>query len=178
MGIIVVEGIDRVGKTTLVNRIKDWFEFDPYMKFEVFKHNESHFSYDKMDSANETDKMLQLIEMVELCNGNIIFDRFHLSEFVYGLCGRNYSFREAYLNRNLIDDALCRVGAVLVYVEPTSLTWSSSKHGADLSMHDELMRASFDDSDMKKTTTDFNEIQDDEQCNKLIEVIRDLLMEV
>ena len=178
MNIIVVEGIDRVGKTTLVNRVASWFENDPYIKFNVFKHNESYFSYDKMDSANETDKMLQLIEMIELCNGNIIFDRFHLSEFAYGVCNRGYSFKEAYLNRNLVDDMLCRVGAVLVYVKPTSVTWSSSMHGGDLAMHDALMQASFEDSDMKKISTDFNEIQDDARCDLLVSSIRDLLTEV
>lgn len=178
MSIIVVEGIDRVGKTTLVNRIVNWFETDPYIKFNVFKHKESYFPYEKMDSHNEADKMLQLIEMVELCNGNVIFDRFHLSEFVYGICNRNYSFKTAYLNRSIVDDMLCRAGAVLAYVKPTSVVQSSVWHGSDLTMHDKLMQASFCDSDMKKIETDFDEIQDDERCNEVIETIRDLLTEV
>lgn len=178
MAIIVVEGIDRVGKTTLVNRIKDYFEYDPYLKFDIFKHDESLFSYDKMDNDNETDKMVQLIEMVDICGGNIIFDRFHLSEFVYGVCERNYSFRDAYMNRILVDDMLCRVGAVLVYVAPTSVVWSSSKHGSDLNMHDKLMRASFEDSGMKKIMTSFDKFRDDTSCERLIYEIRDALTEV
>lgn len=178
MNIIVVEGIDRVGKTTLVNRLCDWYDYDPYMKFNVFKHAESHFPYDKMDSDNETDKMLQLIDMVKTCDGNVIFDRFHLSEFVYGICNRDYKFSTAYMNRGVIDNALVERGAVLLYVVPTSVTWSSNQHGSDLYMHNELMQASFEDSGMKKLATGFAEIEDDKRFDALAMRVRDMLTEV
>ena len=38
--IIIVEGIDRVGKTTLCNRLRQ------ELGYPVFKHNKSEFSYD------------------------------------------------------------------------------------------------------------------------------------
>lgn len=178
MSIIIVEGIDRVGKTTLVKKIEEWFETDPWLKFRTFKHHESVVQYDKMDNDNETDKMLQLVEMVELCSGNVIFDRFHMSDFAYGLCDRKYGYLKACFNIRLLDDALCNAGAVLVYVKPTSLDESSSKHGNDLKAHDMLMDVAFKMSDMKKICTDFNEINDESECERLINDIRELLTEV
>lgn len=178
MSIIVVEGIDRVGKTTLVNAIRNWFEYDPYAYFRVFKHDGEMFNYDAMDNANETDKMYQLIEMAELCGGNVIFDRFHLSEFVYGICNRNYRFSQAYDNMLLIDSILEKYHSVLVYAKPTSLEWSSAQHGSSLYKHNMLMDAAFNDSTMKKISTDFNTICDETKCDSLLRDIRDLLTEV
>lgn len=170
--IVIVEGIDRVGKTTLCNKIHE------LNNIPVFKHSNESFDYSKMDNDNETDKMLQLVELISITKSDIIFDRFHLSEFVYGVCERNYSFRDAYMNRILVDDMLCRVGAVLVYVEPVSVAWSSNKHGSNLNIHDKLMKASFEDSNMKKIVTSFDKFKDDVECEKLIYEIRDFLTEV
>lgn len=178
MAIIVVEGIDRVGKTTLVNSMVDWFSYEPQLKFNVFKHDSDVFGYEDMDSDNETDKMIQLIEMVELCDGNIIFDRFHLSEFVYGMCERDYMFSQAYRNMLLVDDKLKKCGAVMVYVKPTSISWSSAQHGMSLAKHNMLMEAAFGDSDMKKVETDFDCIQDDEKREDLIRHVRDRLTDM
>lgn len=178
MSIIVVEGIDRVGKSTLANAICDWHEYDSHGRFHVFKHDNGMFDYKDMDNNNETDKMFQLIEMVKLFSGNVIFDRFHLSEFVYGLCEREYKFSTAYNNMLLIDDMLEKLGAVLVYVKPTSLLWSSQKHGKSLDKHNMLMEAAFNDSSMKKVVTDFKSISDDNRREDLIYQIRDRLTDV
>ena len=39
MSIIVVEGIDRVGKTTIANKIQAESEFDQFMKFHTSPHD-------------------------------------------------------------------------------------------------------------------------------------------
>ena len=82
--IIVVEGIDRVGKTTLCNKIKEM------TGYEIFKHS-GNFDYKRMDNDNETDKMLQVLKIAEIGKANIIFDRFHFSDFCYGTIERDYN---------------------------------------------------------------------------------------
>ena len=45
-------------------------------------------------------------------------------------------------------------------------------------MHDKWMDIAFKRSDMKKICTDFNEINDESKCERLINSIRELLTEV
>lgn len=165
MGIIVVEGIDRVGKTTIANKIRIESEYDPFMKFQMFKHDESFVSYDKMDTDNEADKMAQLLTIADMFNCNVLFDRFHLSDFVYGIVGRGYKFSDAYHNMQAIDTMLSDMNSVLVYVKPTDLKRSSDEHRSDLTMHDRLMDAAFHDSLMNKIEVDYNVVKDEEYFN-------------
>lgn len=160
MSIIVVEGIDRVGKTTIANKIQAESEFDQSMKFQAYKHDESFVSYDKMDTDNEADKMAQLLTMADMFNCNVLFDRFHLSDFVYGLVGRGYKFSDAYSNMQAIDTMLADMNSVLVYVKPVDLKRSSEEHGSDLTMHDRLMDAAFNDSSMNKIEVNYDVVED------------------
>lgn len=165
MSIIVVEGIDRVGKTTIANKIRIESEFDQFTKFQMYKHDESFVSYDKMDTDNEADKMAQLLTMADMFNCNVLFDRFHLSDFVYGVVDRGYKFSDAYNNMRAIDVMLSDMNSVLVYVKPTDLKMSSDEHGSDLTKHDGLMTAAFHDSLMNKIEVDYNVVKDEEYFN-------------
>lgn len=162
MSIIVVDGIDRVGKTTIANKIRVESELDPFKKFKMYKHDESFVSYDKMDTDNEADKMAQLLTMADMFNCNVLFDRFHLSDFVYGVVGRGYKFSDAYRNMRAIDKMLADMNSVLVYVKPVDLKRSSDEHGSSLEMHHRLMEAAFEDSFMNKIAVDYNVVEDDD----------------
>ena len=171
MSIIVVEGIDRVGKTTIANKIQVETELDPFMKFTTYKHDESFVSYGKMDTDNEADKMAQLLTMANMFNCNVLFDRFHLSDFVYGVVGRGYKFSDAYRNMRAIDTTLSDMDSVLVYVKPKDLKRSSDEHGSDLTMHDRLMDAAFNDSLMNKIEVDYGVVENDEYFNCMMDDI-------
>ena len=160
MSIIVVEGIDRVGKTTIANKIQAESEFDQFMKFHTYKHDESFVGYDKMDTDNEADKMAQLLTIADMFGCNVLFDRFHLSDFVYGIIGRGYKFSDAYRNMQAIDTMLADMNSVLVYVKPVDLKRSSEEHGSDLTMHDRLMDAAFNDSMMNKIEVNYDVVED------------------
>lgn len=129
--LIIVEGIDRVGKTTLCNKIKC------ELGLPIYKHC-GEFDYSKMDNDNETDKMLQMLEICSLSNSNIIFDRFHISDFVYGTLERKYDIVKANENFEKID---CKVSSFedvcLLYILPTDIKRSSVEHGKDLDNHNE-----------------------------------------
>ena len=114
--IIIVEGIDRVGKTTLCNKLSQ------KTNIPIYKHKKSNYS--EMKNDIETDVMIQLIDLYKLLNGNIIFDRFHWSDFVYGALERNYSIANAYNNINIIESKL-KDNAIIIYVKPTDINKSS-----------------------------------------------------
>lgn len=155
--IIIVEGIDRVGKTTLCNKLSK------ELRMPIYKHNNEQFSYSRMDNDNETDKMLQLIDLYSILDGDLIFDRFHISDLVYGIMLRNYSMQSASRNCKLIDDRLSKLRfkqeAILILVKPTNVEKSSHEHGADLSKYDRLMQIAFDMSSIEmKYICDYNSI--------------------
>ena len=131
--IIIVEGIDRVGKTTLVNLIHDKYNM-PVLKQERIGGN----------IANSNDTMHinygRIIGLIDFWNwqyftDNIIIDRFHWTDAVYSLIDRhngtsvaNNKFIEEFMNK-------CIDKYLIIYVKPTDIKWSSEQHGSDLSRH-------------------------------------------
>lgn len=150
--IVIVEGIDRVGKTTLCNALST------RLNLPIYKHNISRIDYPKMDNDNETDKMLQLIELLRMTNSSIIFDRFHLSEYVYGTIERDYDKEHALSNFKLIDDELKFKHIVLILVQPTDVEQSSREHGLSLVKHSEAFDKLFELSDIRKLTCTYDTI--------------------
>lgn len=141
--IIIVEGIDRVGKTTLCNKISE------ELNVPIYKHI-GDFSYHRMDNDNETDKMLQIIEVCRLTDSSIIFDRFHLTDFVYGEIERNYNIDKATQNFKEIDDMLSKMEDVfLIEVLPTDIKRSSKEHGKDLSIYNDEFKQLYIHSKIK-----------------------------
>lgn len=61
--LIIVEGIDRVGKTTLCEMLSKSFGI------KIFKHDSKLFKLDKMDNDNETDKAIKIYEICKLLMG-------------------------------------------------------------------------------------------------------------
>lgn len=141
--IVIVEGIDRVGKTTLVNKLAKECSIKPfidsYLKFTFYDCECNKFLQvdgSRNNITANTEKINSLLSFFEQFSDdidiNILLDRFHLSEFVYGMCDRNYLSFEAF---NSFDKRLSKLNALIVYVEPKDLNWSSKQHGSDLQKH-------------------------------------------
>lgn len=146
--VIIVEGIDRVGKTTLVNMLHN------VTGFPVYKNNTS-FRLEDMDNENETDKMIKMLQVCQLTNANIIFDRFHWTDLVYGVVQRGYDYDIATKNKILIEDMLEKMGALIILVKPTDVYASSEQHGGNLFYHDGLFNTLYDQSHMLKYSCRF-----------------------
>lgn len=134
--IIIVEGIDRIGKTTLCNKISE------VTKIPIHKYN-GIIPYSEMKNKQETDKMLSLIQLVEETKTDIIFDRFHLTDCVYGIVERGYKVGKALKNVRLINERLQQYAEAgntvcVLLMRPTSLMKSSEEHGTDLSYHNQM----------------------------------------
>lgn len=150
--LIIIEGIDRVGKTTLAERISD------SRKIKIYKHV-GGFDYSKMDNENETDKMIQILEMAKISEATVIFDRFHFTDFVYGCLERHYDMDKAFKNKEEIELILRDMKANLIYVRPTDVNWSSQKHGKSLNRHLALMDMLYDESIIPdKISVDYNSL--------------------
>lgn len=163
--IIIVEGIDRVGKTTLCNKLST------ELNIPIYKHPENIMDYSMMDNTNETDKMLQLLDICEITNANIIFDRFHFSDYVYGILERGYYTKIASENLRILDEKLSEMNALIIHIHPTDISSSSRQHGKDLTPYFKLMS---DAQDMSKTVVyscDYNHIDD------IVKKIKELLYE-
>ena len=138
--IIIVEGIDRVGKSTLCEMLTKEFNIP------IHKHN-GYLKYSELKNTEETDKVLSMLEILNETNGDIIFDRLYFSDYVYGLIERDYPIREAALNLIMLDKYASEMKDVfLIYVLPTDVERSSREHGKDLKQYDNLFSVAFKDS--------------------------------
>lgn len=150
--IVVVEGIDRVGKTTLVNKLvkagfinlKDDFVIDNFI--DDFK----DYSIGKCES------FVKVAEDLNSKGYNVVIDRLHLTEYVYGITKRNANINEQGVWA--VDMLLSGLRAILCYVKPSDITHSNFLAGCDQTKQNYLFDFAFKMSSMDKISTNFNEL--------------------
>lgn len=139
--IIIVEGIDRVGKSTLCREICQ------ELGYKLFRDSFGYFgNYNNMFVNSEKINTLQNL----FDNGiikDLVLDRYHLTEFIYGQTYRHY------INSFMLDvDA--RLGKLdnicLVLVEPEDIWKSSQEHGRWLGQEQSLFDTCFDASKISR----------------------------
>lgn len=139
--IVIVEGIDRVGKTTLCNKFVEH-------GFKLFK--DSYFGDMKITKDVALEKLNTSLRFLEIFkNENIVIDRFHMTEFVYGALERNYTSSEV----EIIDKKLSELDAILILVVPSDksdLKRASEAHGKDLEIYQTTFEAFFKVSTIRK----------------------------
>ncbi len=139
--IIMIEGIDRVGKTTLANMLRKDYGF------KVFK--DKSF-YQNIDMYASVEKVITFLEMVKQMDLTVICDRSYLSEVVYSVADRHHSPIQAHMYfdiitnyiRNLMNDG--NLSVLLIYVKPSNINLSGKLHGCLQSKHNELYDAYYD----------------------------------
>lgn len=153
--IIIVEGVDRVGKTSLCEQIIEAANKNEGIELKRFRDDTRYYKYTHDDRKLNTEKANTLTNLIEnKMVDNIIIDRFHLTEYIYGLADR------AYINNAMvdIDDRLSKLDNVLlIYVQPQDIDWSSEQHGSCLRFHDSMMAGFYNYSKIKmKIKCEFN----------------------
>lgn len=149
---IIVEGIDRVGKTTLVNLLKEKTGLPVLDDLYLYETKDM-----RKDKRVNVEKIKTIVNFARDVSDKFIVDRLHWSEMIYGYCDRGYDNVVPVLD---VEDELVKVGAKIILVVPTDIESSSKQHGKDLSKHAELFEAVFDDSKMKKFKCDYNTLSD------------------
>lgn len=124
--IIIVEGIDRIGKTTLCNALSERLNLPIYKEEGVYK---------KSQEGNMRSQMA-LLGLCEVTKCNVIFDRLFTSEFVYGIIDRqNDEFCAKEIFWKALNVLVKIDNVVYIGMNPTDVVRSSKEHGKDLSRH-------------------------------------------
>lgn len=151
--IIICEGVNKVGKTTVGKK------FEQTLGFEYFKDNSIN---ELLDDINKQQYIMgsiygQLNLLLKLKNVNIFVDRFHLTEFVHGVLDRNY--KVPYFSD--VDEKLAKAGAKLLYMTD-DINAINQRAGKDLAQYKMLFDILFEQSKMDKLEynlrDDFNKV--------------------
>lgn len=172
--IMIIEGIDRVGKTTLINKLKAYYSTFEEMDISVIKAS--------FNCSNPTEKVFQekiyttlcMFRDLEKCISNdslILMDRFYMTEEVYGLVDRGYQTKVSDLSEIMLSKLDMNV--ITIYVEPVNLLESEKKHGTKLSNHLKIFENVLKLTKLKTVRTNYDEINND--FENLIERIYDEL---
>ena len=151
--IIAVEGIDRTGKSTFCEALSDNTGFVNFYapESDIVKNKDKNM-YD------EADKCLKLATLADLSSTDVVFDRFHISDFVYGILNRNYDIDEATRLFKKVDEKLAKLGVVVYYFKPKTVAYSSVLEGRDLSKEYELFELFKEASSCVVIETDYEHI--------------------
>ena len=108
--IVILEGLERTGKSTIVEILENNFGF---IRFK--DHNHLRFM-DLKSIANRLDSTLSMLVSLDKAGKNIVLDRFHISELIYGTNDRgyrDYDFEYIYY----IDEVLSHLNTKLYLLE-------------------------------------------------------------
>ena len=108
--IVVLEGLERTGKSTIAEILENNFGF---IRFK--DHNHLRFM-DLKSIANRLDSTLSMLVSLDKAGKNIVLDRFHISELIYGTNDRgcrDYDFDHIYY----IDEVLSHLNTKLYLLE-------------------------------------------------------------
>lgn len=154
--IYIVEGIDRMGKSTLANALSE------RTGIPVYHDDATTVDLGKwMDSPNETDKMLKMLNILDLTDSSMIFDRFHLTDFTYGLIERGYLYEQAIVNLGKIEERLLnmRQHVFMYYMfDSKGPGRASAMDGRDLSLYDKTMEGAYWTTSLASARYEFEDI--------------------
>ena len=148
--IVVVEGIDRVGKTTLVKKLVQAGFIDLKDEFTVDVCIDAFADY----SIGKCESFVKVAEQLEKSGANVVIDRLHLTEYVYGTTLRNGKTNE--LAVWAVDMLLSSLGAILCYVLPTDINEANERAGVDQTKRHELFEHAVKMSSMTKVRCTYN----------------------
>lgn len=158
--IVIVEGIDRVGKSTLCEMIQKDLGLTKFRHIDMFERKKGF-------EDKEADVMLQLAGACKRLEANIVFDRFHLSEYVYGVVDRGSDTKHAYENFRIVENELPLkpnyqngYDAILVMVTPNNIELSSKEHGEDLSPYYAMFEGIYEISKLRKVKVNYDNLHD------------------
>lgn len=136
--IVVLDGIDRVGKTTIANLLCN------KLGFKCLK-IANEFPYD--DQAHNVDINAAIIGMLNIVDRekeNIVIDRFIMTEFVYGIIDREDDEVLAFEVFTRQASELSKLdNVIMAWVEPYDIDMSIALHGSDLKRHNSMFEHTF-----------------------------------
>ena len=117
--VIIIEGLDRTGKTTLANELSKRFNIPIYKK----DREELGATFEDDEYINLGDSLATIkLFNSELFKGrHVILDRFHWSEYVFNMVDRCGSLCTMYLNAVYDEMAKNPSNYVIIHMRPVSI---------------------------------------------------------
>lgn len=156
--IVILEGIDRVGKTTIAEVLRD------NLGFEIFKKERTEIK----GVSNVIDESVaegiinygNALGLVDMFNWdgfdkNIVIDRFHWTEAIYSRIDRKQFLPMKYMGYVESKMLEKKEKYLMVYVRPTDINYSSRAHGSDLTAHLEWFEKLYINSGLPKYMATF-----------------------
>lgn len=110
--IVILEGLERTGKSTIAEILENNFGFIR------FKDHNHLMEMDSSSISNRLDATLSMIVALDKAGKNVVLDRFHISELIYGTYYRGYN-RENFQHVRYIDEVLSHLNTKLILLERT-----------------------------------------------------------
>lgn len=146
--IIIIEGIDRVGKTTLAQKLSGEFGI-PILKQERIGGNEQSTDDSALINYGRAVGLIDFWNW-EGFNQNIIVDRFHWTEAVYSLVDRNSPEVRTMMENVEAEMLKQKDKYLIIQVMPVDIKLSSRQHGSDLVRHQKEFDDLYDKSKLNK----------------------------
>lgn len=165
--IIIIEGIDRIGKTTLANKLSLELNIPIFKKDRICGNN----AVDEKTTDYNYGNAAGLVDMWNWkgFKQDIIVDRFHWTESVYGQVDRNLSISKYYMG--LIEERMLlrKNKYLMIYMRPTSIERSSEEHGKDLSEHLKRFDELATNTQLSLIVGDYNQI------DEIVKTVKEIL---
>lgn len=150
--VIILEGIDRVGKTTLANKIKEEVSGS-----EIFKAERIKVPLSTLEE-NNTLNYGYCMGQVQLLNNtyandkerHMVIDRFHWTEYIYTKVSRDRNVTDYYVKQIENEMLKNRQGYLMILMMPINITLCSRMHGSSLKEHQLLFNGMYEESKLLK----------------------------
>lgn len=142
--IIIVEGVDKIGKTTMCGTLST------HLGVNIYKRPSDEFDFTRLRCGGVALETCNLLSHLRKTGKSIIFDRLHLSEYVYGKINRHYDEMDNICWFNAMEDFMQGLDVTLILVRPTDFDWSSKAHGIDIRPYDDCFVEIFKRSKIAK----------------------------
>lgn len=139
--IVVVEGIDRVGKTTLCKKLEAHgflYLKDQWLLPPKFLQNIKQYAFGKIDTATAFYLALADLKM------NVVVDRYFITEYVYGIVDRSFNTNVVGIFDLYNEHIKKREDFAFVLVKPYDIELSNKLAERDQSRHDYIFNEIFD----------------------------------
>lgn len=149
--IIIIEGADRVGKSGIAKTLSE------RLGIPINPREAPSFGYSSLICGGVAAATCNIMSQLRKTGASVIFDRCHLSEYVYGKLNRNYDETENMLWFEAEESFMKGLDVTLILVKPSDPELSSKFHGSDIRPAAEEFARIFEKSKIgKKVITTYN----------------------
>lgn len=128
--VIIIEGLDRTGKTTLANKISERYNIPIYKKDR--EELGATFMDDEYINLGDSLATIKLFNSELFKGRHVILDRFHWSEYVFNMVDRCGSLCTMYLNAVYDEMAKNPSNYVIIHMRPVSIARCAAEDGRSI----------------------------------------------